>query len=370
MMSNAISQNVVHLPPPGEDDSHLNSTIFARAALLGIEDLHFKSDSVTGLKAIVAIHNTSRGPALGGTRCLNYDSEHDAIDDVIRLARSMSYKSAFADLPYGGGKAVLMHPQQLQNPDAYFESYGEFVNTFHGRFITAVDVGTSVEDMDKIARKTSHVLSTSSSRGDPSHDTARGVLRGIQAAVKAHLKHDDLEGITVAIQGVGKVGSYLAQLLHEQGAELIISDMNQQAAQDCAGCFDAVIVPVDKIMSISCDVLAPCALGASINSRTVHLIKAKIVCGAANNQLATDHIGDKLYQKQILFVPDYVVNAGGLIHVVLASHAEAQTKVSEIYDAVIDLYQRSEKNNEPSHRVANRIAEQILYRSKKHVAHL
>ncbi len=369
-MYNIMSHNVFQHPTAQNIDTHLNSTIFARTALLDIEDLHFKSDPVTGLKAIVAIHNTSRGPALGGTRCLDYVSEHDAIEDVIRLARSMSYKSAFADLPYGGGKAVLMRPQQMKNPDAYFECYGEFINTFNGRFITAVDVGTSVEDMDKIARRTRYVLSTSSSRGDPSQHTAKGVLRGIKAAVKVRLDRDDLDGTRIAIQGVGKVGFHLAQLLHLEGAQLIISDINQQVAKRCAYLLEAEIVSADQIVSVDCDVLAPCALGGGINSITLDTIKAKIICGAANNQLASDHIGDKLYQKQIFYVPDYIVNAGGLFHVVLASSTAAQTKVSEIYDAVIDIYQRSKKNREPSHRVANRIAEQILYNSKKLVAHL
>ncbi len=369
-MYHAMSHNVVQLPASGNDDTHLTSTIFAKTALLDVEDLHFKCDPATGLKAIVAIHNTSRGPALGGTRSLDYASENDAIEDVIRLARSMSYKSAFADLPYGGGKAVLMRPQHMQNPDAYFECYGEFVNTFNGRFITAVDVGTSVEDMDKIARQTRHVLSTSSSSGDPSYDTARGVLRGIKAAVKSHLNRDNLDGTSVAIQGVGKVGYSLAQLLHEEGASLMIGDINQQAAQRCCAAYAAKMIPANQILSVTCDVLAPCALGGCINSNTVKTLKTKIICGAANNQLATDHIGDKLYQKQIFYVPDFVVNVGGLIHVVLASSAAAQTKVSDIYHAVIDIYQRSKKNQEPSHRVANRIAEQSLYNSKKRVVDL
>ncbi len=359
-MFTAQLSNVFQLPGSDEHAKYSTQSIFELANTFGLEDLHFKYDIATGLKAIVAIHNTHRGPALGGTRCMHYATEKAAIVDAIQLARGMSYKSAFANLPYGGGKAVLMRPYQLNNRDTYFESYGKFLNTMNGRFITAVDVGTSVEDMDSIARSSHYVMSTSSGHGDPSGDTAKGVLYGIQAAVKMCLQRNDLENIRIAIQGVGKVGTYLAGLLHQQGAKLIVSDLNIEAAQHCAQYFDAEIVSPDQIYSVDCDVFAPCALGGSLNENTIKLINAKIVCGSANNQLSANSIGDSLFQKQIFLVPDYVANVGGLIHVVIESKQELLTRISRIYDSTIDIFQRSQKNNQPSHRIANQMVEQIL----------
>ena len=364
-MLNTLSDNVIHLPGSDNQARSQTDSIFELAGTLGIEDLHFKYDPATGLKAIIAIHNTSRGSALGGTRCMPYASENEAINDAMRLAHGMSYKSAFANLPYGGGKAVLMRPQSIPDPDAYFESYGDFIETFMGRFITAVDVGTSVEDMDRIARRSNYVLSTSSNQGDPSYDTAKGVLYGIKAAAKVCLQRTDLKDLRIAIQGVGKVGFHLAKLLDHEGVKLIVSDINLKSAQRCAESFNAKIVSPDQIYSTICDVFSPCALGSSINTKTINLINTKVICGSANNQLASDKVGDMLYQKQIFFAPDYVVNVGGLIHVVFDSKIRAGTKVAEIYDAVIDIYQRTQKHNQPSHRIANQIVEQILGNSNK-----
>lgn len=364
-MFNAKSQNVVHLPAFDDKQTPSSSSVFDLANAFGIEELHFKNDPATGLKAIVAIHSTCRGPALGGSRCMSYANEYEAINDVVQLARGMSYKSAFADLPFGGGKAVLIRPHQIEDINAYFESYGKFIDTLNGRFITAVDVGTTVADMDKISHQTRYVLSTSSSNGDPSKYTAKGVFYGIKAAVNAHLKRKSLQGLRVAIQGVGKVGFQLAQYLHQEGAILTITDSNQKALQYCASLFSAQSVSTEQIFSVNCDVLSPCALGGSINEVTLNQLKARIICGAANNQLASNQIGDMLYQKEIFFVPDYVVNVGGLIHVVMESESSAHKKVSQIYDAVIDIYKRSMKSQQPSHRIADRIAEQILSDSSK-----
>jgi leucine dehydrogenase len=365
-MFNAISHNVLQLPVSEKKTRYQSSSIFELASTFGLEDLHFKQDLATGLQAIVAIHNTSRGPALGGTRCMSYATESAAIVDVIRLAQGMSYKSAFAHMPYGGGKAVLIRPHQILNRDAYFESFGKFLNTLNGRFITAVDVGTGVDDMDRIAHCSPFVKCTSNHRGDPSGDTAKGVLNGIKAAIKVCLQHDDLHDVRIAIQGVGKVGTFLAELLHQEGAKLIVSDINHKSAEYCAQLFGAEIVSPEQIYSVHCDVFSPCALGGSLNANTMHLINARIICGSANNQLASISVGDSLHQKQIFLVPDYVVNVGGLIHIVIESNAEAQTKVSEIYDAVIDIYRRSQKNNIPSQRSAIQMVEQILSQAKPH----
>jgi leucine dehydrogenase len=215
-MDTAMSPNVFPYPVPREIKDHSKLGIFDHAAMHGMEDLHFKVDPISGLKAIIAIHSTRKGSALGGTRCLKYPSEHHALEDAMRLAQGMSYKSAFAGLPYGGGKGVLLRPDKITNPDAYFESYGEFIDSFNGRFITAVDVGTKVSDMDIIVRKTKFVLSTSAASGDPSLHTAQGVLKAINAAIKVKLDRSDLEDILVAIQGIYHLVHSAALLMTRQ----------------------------------------------------------------------------------------------------------------------------------------------------------
>lgn len=365
-MYEATPDNIIQHPTHQDNQTQNHASLFEKIAAYGVEELHFKSDPNSGLQAIIAIHSTLLGPALGGTRCIAYDSEDAAITDVIRLARSMSYKSAFSSLAYGGGKAVLLRPQHIADTNAYFEAYGEFINTLQGRFITAVDVGTSVTDMDKIARRCKYVLSTSAGNGDPSHITAYGVLQGIKAAVKVKLQRDKLHGLRVAIQGVGKVGSQLARLLHEHGANLIISDINAQQAQQCAESCHARIVEGSKLYSSDCDVFAPCALGGCLNQASINQLNCAIVCGAANNQLAEESIGDALHRKDIFYVPDYVVNAGGLIHVVLGSNAAAKAKVAAIYDSVINIYLRSKETSNPSHRIADRMARQMLTSTHQH----
>lgn len=369
-MYTAMSPNTFPYPVPRDIEGHTKLGIFDHAAAHGMEDLHFKVDPASGLKAIIAIHSTRKGSALGGTRCLKYPSEQHALEDAMRLAKGMSYKSAYAGLPYGGGKAVLLRPDKIVDPDAYFECYGEFINSLNGRFITAVDVGTKVSDMDIIVRKTQFVLSTSADSGDPSLHTALGVLNAIKAAVKVKLDRSDLEGTLVAIQGIGKVGLHLARLLHENGAKLVISDINQLAVQRCADDLGAIAIDSAKIIDFECDVLSPCALGSIINDNTVQRIKAKIICGAANNQLAEDEHGDILNQKKIFYVPDYVVNAGGLIHVIYGTSIETDKRIDAIYDSVCHIYQQSLTDKQPCHRVANKIAEQILSGSRQVVAHM
>ena len=360
-----MAANISCIPLLQERDDALDGGIFDRALSVGLEAIHFRIDPISGLRAIIAIHNTCRGPALGGTRCLSYPSEHHAIIDAMRLAQSMSYKSAFADLPYGGGKAVLIRPDIIASRDGYFECYGDFIDSLNGRYITAVDVGTTVDDMDIIGRRTHHVLSTSAGSGDPSFHTAQGVLHGILAAVKVCLNRDDLEAVRVAIQGVGKVGYSLARLLYQQGAELAVSDINDEAVQRCIDEFGATPVDAEKVIDHDCDVLSPCALGNIINADTVNRMEANIICGSANNQLAADFYGDILYRNNIFYVPDYVVNAGGLIHVIYGSSVETEARIASIYDSVADIYQRSKTLKEPCHRVANQIAEQILSDSKR-----
>ena len=309
----------------------VQDSIFDQLTERGHERICFHHDPATGLKAIIAIHSTQKGSALGGTRCLPYPTEYEALEDAMRLAKAMSYKSAFAGLPYGGGKGVLLCTDKISERKAYFESYGEFVETLNGRFITAVDVGTKVSDMDIIVHKTQFVLSTSESTGDPSLHTAQGVFNAIKAAVQVKLNKPDLAGVLIAIQGVGKVGFHLARLLHKNRAKLAISDINNTAVQRCVDELGAMPIDPEQITAFTCDVLSPCALGNSINDQTVQDVQAKIICGAANNQLANEEQGDVLYQNNIFYVPDYIVNAGGLIHVIYGTSAETDKRIAAIY---------------------------------------
>lgn len=335
----------------------------ARAQRFG--EVYFKYDEATGLKAIIAIHNTNLGPALGGTRCLPYGSSNMALRDVMRLARGMSYKSAFFNLPYGGGKGVLIRPPRIVDRKAYFESYGEFIEHLGGRFITAVDSGTQVSDMDFIAHTTRYVVSTSLGHGDPSPYTAQGIALGIEAAAKVVFDRDDLQGLHVAIQGVGNVGYHLAKELHQRGARLTVCDVNPAAAQRCADEFGAAVVGEDRIYAVDCDIFSPCALGGVINDETVGLLKAKAVCGAANNQLEEERHGEALHNRGILFAPDYVANAGGLLHAVPGDKSGLREQIAGIYDALIDIFQRSKRSDEPCHTIADRIAEAVLYHPKR-----
>ena len=337
--------------------------LFQTAEDMQFGDIHIKTDPDTGLRAVIAIHNVNLGPALGGCRCVPYASTEEAILDAMRLAKGMSYKAAISGISQGGGKSVLIKPKEIKNRERYFESFGEFVDVLGGRYITAVDSGTSVSDMDIIARKTKHVVSTSSEmggKGDPSSHTAHGVLRGLQAAVAFKLNRDDLKGVHVAIQGAGNVGYHLAKELSELGARLTISDSKPDAAKRFAKEFDAIVVDKENIFDVECDVFAPCARGGILNESTVSRLKTSIVAGAANNQLADDSVAQQLHHREIIYAPDYVINAGGLIHVSLDDEKLILEKVNDIYDALFNIFKRSAEDNLASSVVADCIAKEII----------
>ncbi len=347
-------------PIKAAQEEIVSNSYFQLCSRFQIESLHIKSDQQTGLKAIIAIHNSRHGSALGGTRSMPYANETLAVNDVVQLAQGMSYKSAFADLTYGGGKAVLIQPEHIFDRNSYFAAYAELINSLNGKFITAVDVGTSIQDMDVLAQYSDYVLSTSKQRGDPSTSTAQGVLQAIKSALYQHLNQYELNGIHVAIQGLGKVGIKLAQLLYTEGAVLSVSDLNPELTQICADIFQARIIKPENLINTHCDVLAPCALGQVITRQTIASIQAKIICGAANNQLDNPESAEKLHNKGIFYVPDYVANAGGLIHVVTDSIDQRDRKITEIYSAVSDIYQRSKHSTLSPLAVANQIAEEKL----------
>jgi leucine dehydrogenase len=315
------------------------------------------------LYAIVAIHSTRLGPALGGCRCLTYGSVDAAVRDAIRLARGMSYKAALSGLALGGGKAVLMRPDQIPDRGAYFEAFGAFVEDLGGRYITSVDSGTGVQDMDAIAHRTSHVTATSTDRGgsgNPSPTTALGVCIGIEAAARWTLKRSGLEGLHVAIQGVGHVGYELARLLHERGARLTVSDHNPESCEACADQFHARVVAPESIYQVNAEVFSPCALGGVLNAKSIPQLRVAIVAGAANNQLATPEDGARLFRAGILYAPDYVVNAGGLMHVAPVSGPDIRSKVQVIEARLTQIFQLSAEEGRQPEKVANSLAEYIL----------
>ena len=338
--------------------------LFQYAESHGFGEIHCNVDSENQVQQVIAIHSTKLGPALGGCRCVPYASSMDAIYDAMRLARGMSFKSAMVGLPFGGGKCVVMRPPEIRDRQKYFQSIGRFVDQLNGRYITAIDSGTSVYDMDIIHTVTPHVTCLSTSDGDTSLFTARGVANGIKAALTYKLKRDNFDGIHVAIQGVGNVGFYLAEILHQQGVKLTVSDVNQVALNACAEKFGATIVPPDSIYDVECDVFAPCALGAIINKQTIARLKAPIIAGSANNQLAHSVDGQLLHERGILYCPDYVINAGGLIfaasHYLNYSQDQVTQKLANIYNTLLDVFERSAKENRPSNQIADAIAAEKL----------
>jgi leucine dehydrogenase len=333
-------------------------------------EVHFGRDLASGLRAIVAIHDTRLGPALGGCRFLPYASEQDALVDALRLARGMTYKAALAGLPHGGGKSVLLRPDTPHfDRAALFLAFGRFVDDLGGHYITAEDSGTGLEDMEIIRSVTKHVTGVDPSHGgsgDPSPFTALGVRRGIEACVELRLGRSSLEGIHVAVQGVGHVGYHLCKELAAAGAKLSVADVDPLKAERAQRELGAAIVPLDEIFSIQCDVLAPCALGSALNDRTIPRLRATIVAGAANNQLAEPRHGDDLNARGILYAPDYAINAGGLINVAAEvtgyDAATSRARTLKIYDTIYEIAERSRKTGTPTYRVADLLVEEKLAR--------
>jgi leucine dehydrogenase len=336
--------------------------LFRYAEFLNYGEVHIKFDHVTGLKAIIAIHNLNRGPAIGGCRLVHYATTDDALEDALRLAYMMSLKAAVSHLPHGGAKAVLIKPHEIKDRKAYLESFAKFVHELGGRYVTAVDSGTSIADMNIIAAHTPYVtcVTAPGDSGDPSPHTALGVRRGIEAAVKVKLGKDHLEGIHVAIQGVGHVGYELAKELNALGARLTICDINQQMLDRCVSEFNATICSSEEIYEVAADVFAPCALGAVLNLNTIKRLRTPIVAGSANNQLAHQHYSVLLHEHGILYAPDFVINAGGLIYAAaMYDHADpirARDQVSNIYDTLLEIFERAKVANRGTHEIAEAIA--------------
>jgi len=321
-------------------------------------------DAASGYRGIIAIHDTSLGPAVGGTRFWNYASEDEALTDALRLSHGMTYKNALAGLPLGGGKSIIIGDSKASNREALLRAHGRFVNTLEGRYITAEDVGTSPADMEIVRTETQYVAGLLGGSGDPSPFTARGVFRAIQASSKFLWDTDQLSGRTIALQGCGNVGHNLAKLLHEAGAKLIVTDVDDKNLSRVVAETGAETVHPDEIFSVSADVFAPCALGGILNDRTIPELKVKIVAGAANNQLLEERHGAMLRERNILYAPDYVANAGGILNGTIEllgwKPEDALQKIDEIYDTTLRIFESAQTQGLTTNKAADQLAEERL----------
>lgn len=336
--------------------------IFADIQELGHEQLVLAHDSSCGYLGIIAIHDTTLGPALGGTRFWKYKNTDEAVTDALRLSRGMTYKAAVAGLNLGGGKSVIVGDNKRVDREALFRAHGRFVETLGGRYITAEDVGTSPMDMEYVRLETTNVAGLVGLSGDPSPVTAYGVYMGMKATAKARWGSDDLSRKVVAVQGAGKVAYYLSRHLHAEGATLIVTDIDAEKAKRCVDEFGARAVPPDSIYDQKADIYAPCALGATINDDTLKRLKVEVIAGGANNQLAEPRHGDALEAKGLIYAPDYVINGGGLINVYGELHRwpeeRSRKKAGEIYDTISRIFEIAKRDGIPSYKAADRLAEQ------------
>ncbi len=341
-------------------------SVFSHPAFDAHEAVHYVHDAPSGLKAIIAVHSTALGPAAGGCRMWNYASDEAALHDVLRLSRGMSYKNAMADLPLGGGKAVILGDSANDKTPALFHAFGRAVDSLSGQYVTAEDVGISVNDMSLVAQQTRHVSGLphaggGAAGGDPSPKTARGVFHGIRAAVGARLERDDLSGLSVAVQGLGSVGYHLCRNLHEAGARLVVADIRPEVVERARQEFGAEVVDVDRILGVEADVLAPCALGGILNADSIARLKVAVVAGGANNQLLRDADGEALRERGILYAPDYVINAGGIINVAAEylksmSDAEVDEKVAAIGPRLAEIFEIAQREGRATNVVADEMA--------------
>jgi len=341
-----------------------SSALFALLEEHEHEQVSLVYEPSSGYRGIIAIHDTTLGPALGGTRFWHYANDRDALIDCLRLARGMTYKAAVAGLNLGGGKSVIIGDNKIRNREPIFRAHGRHVKALGGRYITAEDVGTSVGDMEFIKAETDHVTGLIGKSGDPSPVTAFGVYRGIKACAKHHYGDDALKGKTVAIQGCGHVGYYLADLLYKEGAQLVVTDIDAAKVKAVVDDFRATAVGTEEIYGVEANIFAPCALGGIINDLTIPQLKVEIVAGGANNQLAEERHGDMLEERGLTYAPDYVINAGGLVNVNAELEGwtldRARNKAGEIYDTILMVFDIAAEEHIPSYKAADRLAERRI----------
>jgi leucine dehydrogenase len=341
------------------------SAVISQMEIFNHEQIVYCNDNNVGLKAIIGIHNTTLGPALGGTRMWNYASEQDALIDVLRLSRGMTYKSAVAGINLGGGKAVIIGDPKKIKTEALLRSFGKFINNLGGKYITAEDVSMNSKDMEIISMETDYVTGLPESMGgsgDPSPVTAMGVWMGMKASVKQVYGNDSLQGKKIIVQGLGNVGKHLIEYLSKENAEILVFDIDKDKIKDVSKKFKVKVLSADQLYSADADIYAPCALGATVNTQTLEQLKVKIICGSANNQLADENIHGKMVEeKGILYAPDFVVNAGGIINVYYElegyNRERALAHAERIYDTTIKVFEIAKKENIPTYLAANRLAE-------------
>ena len=340
--------------------------IFERLKEYDYEQLVFCQDKASGLKAIIAIHDTTLGPALGGTRIYDYENDEDAIIDALRLARGMTYKNAVAGLNLGGGKAVIIGDPKRIKSEALFRAFGRFVEGLNGRYITGEDMNMTQQDAAYVSYETDYIVGLETGSGNPSPVTAYGVFKGIQAAVNEAFGSDDLKERSIAIQGLGSVGRRLAEILHGAGAKLYVTSRDQVKIDKAVADLGAIPVSLDEIYGLDCDVFSPCAIGAVINDKTVDLLRCKIVAGAANNQLAGPEHGDMLMEKGILYVPDYVINSGGVINIIddisgcEYNRENALKNTARIYETCKNVFSIAKRDGIPTYKAADILAEERI----------
>ena len=338
--------------------------LFNEMSSLGHEQVVVCHEPSCGYLGIIAIHDTTLGPALGGTRYWNYGSFDEAVTDALRLARGMTYKAAVAGLNLGGGKAVIVGDNRRTDREFIFRAHGRFVQSLNGRYITAEDVGTSPADMEYVRRETNHVAGLQGLSGDPSPVTGYGVYMGIKAAAKQRWGKESLAGRTIAVQGCGKVAYYLCQHLKTENARLIVTDIDQDKVKRVVEESGAEAVAPEAIYDVAADIYAPCALGATINDDSLARLKVEIIAGGANNQLAEERHGKALEDRGLLYVPDFVINAGGLINVygeIMGWGQErSKRKAQEIYDTILRIFAIAKRDGIPSYEAADRVAEERI----------
>lgn len=342
--------------------------VFDEVAREGHEQILYGYDKVSGLKTIIAIHSTALGPALGGTRFFPYESEDAALEDVLRLSKGMSLKAAAAGLDLGGGKAVIIGDPREDKSERLFRAYGRIVDSLQGRYITAEDVGTTTTDLDLVRRETNWALGNSvalGGAGDPSPVTARGLYAATRAVAKKLWGSADIEGRKFAVQGVGKVGSAYVQLLVENRAEVVVTDAYEPAIASAVVNYGVQPVPADEIFKVDCDIFSPCAMGAGLNEETIEVLNCEAIVGSANNQLATDEDAKRLADRGILYGPDFVVNAGGLINVYDELHGYSKTRalhrVDSIYEATMTILETAEEHGINPNEAAVKVAEDRIH---------
>lgn len=344
-------------------------TVFNHPEFDQHEQVVYCSDQETGLKAIIAVHSTALGPAVGGCRLWDYVSDDEALIDVLRLSRGMTYKNAMAGLPLGGGKSVIIGNRNIKS-EALFHAFGRMIDRLNGSYYSAEDVNINTQDIMQVNQTTAYVAGLEGKSGNPSPFTALGTYQGIKAAAKHRFGSDDLTGKTVAVQGLGSVGFYLCEYLHKEGVKLIVTDINQESVDRAVAQFGATAVALNDIYAVDADIYAPCALGATINDDTIPQLKVKVVAGCANNQLKRPEHGEKLRDLGILYAPDYVINAGGIINVAFEMRpqgydaAESTAKVNEIYTTLLNIFQRADAEGKPTSAIADQMAKEIIARGK------